>query len=322
MRKAFIACGVIVFLLYCWASVVYQNQVDVPDYRVVDIDVLGGMSRETWEKDQTAQFQRLMELEGRRYQPLTDAPGDVDASRPLTSADFAAAVAAAKPGEPARMRLRDPAAFTSLLSHKYLLRDTIANPGDPDGAALYLGGRPLEKEMLDDLRDRGVTTITVTGHAAPVNFQLGTSLMIAVIFFTLAAALKPVVWTPFIVMLEKRRRELDIGSEADRQNQQEAVRFAEEKRRRHDLLGSDMRELRLTGQRETAKEAGDIVREARDREKELKLAGLRDIARAAGVAREEVDRRIPELAQAVADALTPGGGRRPAEAQEETQHGR
>jgi hypothetical protein len=67
--------------------------------------------------------------------------------------------------------------------------------------------------------------------------------------------------------------------------------------------------MRMAGQREAAKEAAAIVRGARDREKEVKLAGLRDIARAADVARADGEQRIPELAQAIARALTPGGGR-------------
>jgi F0F1-type ATP synthase membrane subunit b/b' len=307
VRKALIAAGFFVFILYCWAANVHQNEVDVPGYRVVEIDLLGGVSRDAWEENQSARFQRLMDLEGQRYQPPADA-ADRDPSRPLTAADFAAVIAA-NPGQPVRMAVRDSSAFSDLLSHKYLLRDNIADPADPRGMPLYLGGRLIDKPMLDDLRRRGIGTITVSGHASPVNFEIGTSLMIAVIFFTLAAALKPVVWTPFVAMLEKRRRELDIGSEAERQNQLEAVRFEEEKRRRHILMERGVQELRMAGQREAAMEAGAIVREARNREKEVKLAGLRDISRAADAARADVEQRIPELAQAIAQALTPGAGR-------------
>ncbi|MCD8138231.1 MAG: hypothetical protein LUE17_00355 [Planctomycetaceae bacterium] len=162
--------------------------------------------------------------------------------------------------------------------------------------------------MLDDLRERGIRTITVSGHAAPVNFQLGTGLMVAVIFFTLVAALKPVLWGPFLVMLEKRRRELEIGAEAERQNQQETIRFEEEKRKRHAELDRDMQALRLDGQRENARLANGIIHAARDREQEVKLAGLRDIRLNAETTKGELDARVPELAEMMAAALTPGAG--------------
>lgn len=305
MRRVFIAAGIVIFLFYCWASVAYQNMADVPAYRLVEVDLLGGVTREAWEKDQQAQFQRLMNLETKNYQLPEDADGDT--GRPLTSDDFAAYIAKT-PGAPVMMKLRDTGAFASLLAHNYILRDTIPDPENPDGRPLYFGGHPLDKPMLDDLRSRGFKTITVSGHAAPVNFQVGTALMIAVIFFTLVAALKPILWQPFIVMLERRRRELEIGNEAERQNQQEAVRYGEEERRRNAELGRRVQELRMRGQRETAHEAGTIVREARNREKEVKLAGLHDIGRAADFTRAEMEKRIPELAEAVADALTPGAG--------------
>lgn len=308
VRRVFIAFGCFVFLAYCWASVVYQNQVDVPGYRVVEIDLLGGVPRETWEKDQQVQFQRLMDLENKKYQ-LPDQPesGNGEASRQLTSKDFADYVAAHS-GQPVMMRLRDASAIYSLLSHNYLLRDSIFKPDDPLGTPVYFGGQPLDKEMLDDLRTRGVTMITVTGHGAAVNFQIGTALMIAVIFLTLVAALRPIVWAPFLVMLEKRKRELDMGTEADRQNQQEADRFAREKERRHTELDREIQALRMNDQRTIAGEAGAIVKEARDREKEIKLTGLRDIARSSEVARAELEKQLPELAEAVADAVTPGRG--------------
>lgn len=208
------------------------------------------------------------------------------------------------------MALRDASAIYALLAQNFVLRDSIMASDDPRAQPIYVGGHPLDKPMLDDLRQRGVKTLTVSGHAAPVNFQLGTALMIALIFFTLVAALKPILWDPFLAMLEKRRRELEIGAEAERQNQQEAVRFEEEKRRRHTELDREVRAERLDGQRENALAANAIVQDARDREREIKLAGLRDIGLRADMAGEEMDRRVPELAEAVADALTPGGDTR------------
>lgn len=303
MRRAFIAFGLVVFAFYCWASVAQQNVVDVPDYKTVEVDLLNGMSRTEWDENQQAQFQSLMAMETKNYQLPEGADSVIPPGRPLTSGDFAAFVHRAPAGQPVRMKLRDTSAIYGLLAKNYLLRDSIPNPDAPDGPPLYFGGHPLDKPMLDDLRARGVKTLTVTGHAAPVNFQLGTAVMIALIFFTLVAALKPVLWDPFLYMLEKRRRELEIGSEAERENQQEKTRFEEEERRRHGELGRELQALRMRLQRETAASAGAIVGVAREKEKELKLAGLQDIGRDAETARQSVEAEVPELAQAIADAV-------------------
>ena len=305
MRRAFIAFSILVFLVYAWASVAFQNQVAVPGYKQVDIDLLGGKTRAEWDGDRQIQFQRLMDLENKKYQ-LSGSAG-AESERPLVADDFAKYIAA-HPGQPVTMALRDTSAIAKLLEQKYVLRDPIYNPEDPLDEPFYFAGRPVEKGMLDDLRGRGIGTITVAGHAPAVNFQIGTALMIALIFLALVAALKPVLWDPFTVMLEKRMRQLDQGNEAQRQNQLEADRFAGERERRNAEVGRDIQALRLEGQRETAKEAAAIVKAAREKEKEVKLAGLRDIAQSADAARDAVEKDIPALAEAIAEAVTPGSG--------------
>lgn len=326
MRKVFIAFGIGVFLLYCWASIAYQNQVDVPGYRLVGIDLLGGVSRDAWDADSQVRFQRLMELETKNYQlpedasikagkpgeanvgrhAHADADGNIPVDRPLNSDDFAWLIANAPKNGPVTMKLRDTSAIYGLLAHNYLLRDSIPWPGNPDGPPLYLGGYPLDKDMLDRLRALDITVITVTGHAEPVNFLPGTALMIAVIFLTLVAALKPILWDPFLVMLEKRRHELEVGGEAERQNQLEASRFQAEERRRRDELNRAIQELRLREQHETVRQSGEIIAEAREREKAAKLKGLREMGLAVAKAERKLEGTIPELAGTIADALTPG----------------
>ncbi len=308
MRRAFIALGIIIFLLYCWASVVYENAVDIPDYKTVTVDLMNGMSKAEWDKNQQAQLTWLMDLENRRYQLPVDSKDSVSPDKPLTSDDFSRFIARTPAGQPARMQLRDTSKIYELVGRKYLLRDTIRNPKDPDGEPFYLGGVPVEKAMLDDLRAKGIHSITVTGHAAPVNFQVGTSLMICVIFLTLVAALMPILWNPFIAMLERRRKELDMGAEAERQNQVEKYAFEEEKRRRNDELARNLQAKRLDAERDTARQAAQILKEARDKERSEKVEGLRQLGATAAGTREEMEKRIPELAREVADALTPGKG--------------
>ncbi len=305
MRRIFIGIGLVIFAVYCWASVVYQNRTAIPGYKTVEVDLLGGMTRAAWNADQQAQFQRLMLLEGKRYQLPEGAASVIPPDRALTSDDFAKLIAAAPAGQPARMQLRDTTAINRLLAKDYLLRDNIPDPANPSGKPLYAGGTPVDKKMLDDLRRRGLDYITVTGHAPPVNFQIGTALMIAVIFLTLVAALSPVVWGPFLALLERRRRELEMGDEAATQNQQEAIRYEDERRRRHADLHRNVQELRLKGQREAARQAGEILKAAKEKEKAEKLAGLRELGEAAGDARAELDRQVPELADAIVSALTP-----------------
>ncbi len=229
MRRAFIACSLCVFLVYAWASVAYQNRVDVPG---------------------------------------------------------------------------DDAGATALLERKYVLRDPVYNPADPAGEPFYRGGRPLDEAMLRDLRAKGVAGVAVSGHAPAVNFQLGTALMAALIFFTLVAALKPVVWDPFTALLEKRRRRIERGNEARKQNLLEADNFAKERARRNAEAGREIQALRLNAQRETAKEAAAMLRAAREKEKEAKREGREEIAQSAGAVREAVEKEIPALAAAMADAIS------------------
>ncbi|MDR1521047.1 MAG: ATP synthase F0 subunit B [Planctomycetota bacterium] len=321
MRRAFIAFGLVVFLIYCWASVERQNRVAIPDYRLVEIDLLDGMARQVWESDSQARFQRLMALEAEKYQlpadarlpapPPARAGAVISPDKPLASDDFEYLVSLAAGEGPVRIKLRDTSAIRRLLGRNYALRDVIDDPDSRDRRPLYQGGRLLDKDMLDRLRDRGVASLTVVGHASPVGFLPGTAIMVAVIFLTLAAALKPILWDPFAALLEKRLRELADGEEAERRNQAEAARFEEERGRRNALLRQEVRNVRLQGQREAARRAETILREAREKEKEVKTAGIREMDEASRQAGEELARQIPALALAIADALTPGrrGGR-------------
>ncbi len=199
----------------------------------------------------------------------------------------------------------DAAGVAALLERKYVLRDTVYNPADPSGEPFAPGGRPLDEALLADLRQRGVGTITVSGHAPAVNFQAGTALMAALIFFTLVAALKPVVWDPFTALLEKRRRHLERGNAARKQNQAEADQFARERERRNAEAAREIQALRLSARRETAKEAGAVLKAAREKEKEAKRAGRRGIAETAEATRAALEKEIPALAEAIADAIAP-----------------
>lgn len=323
MRRLFIAFGVAAFLAYCWASVVYQNRVTVPDYRTVTVDILGkGKTREQWDADTQGQFQRLMDLESAKYQlpagadlavpaaenesDATGAKGAIPSGRPLTSDDFKAIIAAVPPGQGLVMELRDTSDIHRLVNKGYLLRDPVILPGaDPEQPPLYNYARPIDKETIDGLLAHGVRVVTVTGHGAPVNFELGTAIMIAIIFLTLAAALKPLLWDPFRVMLDRRRQELEAGAEAERQNRESEAKLEEAKKEQNARLLRDLEDLHKRLQSDAERKAADIVRETREKEKQVKLAGLRRLGNEAGSVRKELERDVPELARLIADTLTP-----------------
>lgn len=306
-RRLFILFGIVVFAAYCWASVVYQNVVDVPDYKLVEVDLLQGMPREKWDANPQDHFQTLMELETKSYQLPTDTKLGISPDKPLTSGDFAKFIADAPPGQPVKMTLRDSDAINDLVSRNYVLRDSIHAPSDKDFSKkpIHYGGYQVDKWTIDKLREEGIRSITVVGHGRPVNFQVGTALMIALIFFVLVAALKPILWEPFRVMLEKRKWEMEMGAEAERQTQAENVRFEAEKRRRTGELDRDIQALRMKEQRETAGQVGAIVNEAKEKGKTLKAAGLQEIGQAAREARERMEEEVPALALAVADMIAP-----------------
>jgi F0F1-type ATP synthase membrane subunit b/b' len=205
--------------------------------------------------------------------------------------------------------LRDASGIDRLLARGYRLRDGIENPDRSGGPPLYPAGRPLGREMLDRLRELGIGAVTVVGHGTPVGFLAGTAVMVAVIFLTLTAALKPILWDPFAALLEKRGRELAEGEENERKNAAEAGRLERERLRLKARVDREIREARLRGNREAASQVMDIVREAREKGKGIKADGLREMALASGEAETELDRRIPLLAEAIAEALTPGKAR-------------
>lgn len=311
LRRLFIGFVVAVFLVYCWAAVVYQNQVNVPAYRVVSVDLLGGKTRQQWDAGENAQFQRLTELENRRYQLPPDAKvgtGREDGSffpvdRPLTGRDFAAIIAAAPAGEGVVMELRDPEAINSLASLGYHLRDPIYDPGNPDGEPTINFGEAVDKAFIDRLNGLGVKTIAVVGEGAPVGVDVGTVVMIALIFLGLVAALKPILWDPFQALIDRRQKELAMGAEAARNNQAESAKLAEEKTRRNAKLMQEVQAEQMRRRQATANEAGAIVKAAKDQAKAARHSQLQEITTSSQTANQELQADVPQLAEAIAGAI-------------------
>ena len=312
MRRAFIAFVIIVFLVYCWASVAYQNQVPVPAYRTVKVELLGGKTRAQWDQAEGEQFHRLMELESKRYQlpegnTLAVGAKKLDSGAPLTSDDFKAIIAASPAGSAPSMELRDPSAIYNLVSLHYRLRDPIVNPADPEGPPLFNYGEPLTKSILDELIRHKIEAITINGAGAPVTFQFGTSIMILLIFLALVAALKPLVWDPFQALLDKRQKELAIGAEAARRNQAEREKLEQETIGKNRDLRLEIQAERMRRLRAADKEADGLVKVAQTEAKKAKQESLADIASQMGAAEKALAAEMPKLAEMIAASiLNPG----------------
>ena len=313
LRQAFIVVGILIFLLYVRASVVYQNQIDVPNYRTVSVNILGNRSRQEWDADPGSQFAQLMRLENQRFQlpPGVEVtvPGrggqDVvlTSDRSLTSEDFTALIAKAPPGAGLVMELRDTSAINSLVSHGYILRDAIYDPEHPHEAPLIDSAEPVNKALIDRLHELGVPVITITGHGSAVDVDYGTMIMVFIIFLCLVAALKPILWDPFQIMLDKRQKELAIGAEATRHNQTESAKLESERVQRNANLMRDIQGKRMAGQQRTAKEVDAVIQAARDEEKAARMSGFQEVGAAVRSAEEGVQSDIPKLADAIAGAV-------------------
>lgn len=313
LRQGYIGLAIAVFLVYCWASVAYQNQVAVPDYKPVSVDLLGGKTRAQWDAEESERFSRLMILENKRYQLPADAritlrgeDGEdrvVGPDMPLTSGDFAAVIAQSPPGGGVVMALRDPTAIYALEGENYLLRDAIYDPANPDEPPLINFAERVDKRLIDSLRGLGVNVITITGHGSPVGFDPGTAIMLAIIFFALVAALKPVLWDPFQALLDRRQKELDMGSEAARSNQAETARLEEERVRRNAALAWEIQAERMRRRQETAREAEAVVSKAKREEKAARHLQLQDLGESADRAGLKLREDAPELAEAIVDAV-------------------
>lgn len=142
LRRLFIGVCVVLFLVYCWASVAYQNQVKIPDYRLATVDLLGGKTRSQWEDDENYRFQRLITLENKHYQLLPDTKltgphgTDIPTSQPLTGLDFEFLIKNAPADDALKMQLRDPVEIETLANLGYHLRDPVYDPLHPQDQPL------------------------------------------------------------------------------------------------------------------------------------------------------------------------------------------
>jgi|GEM_PF-2392812 F0F1-type ATP synthase, subunit b len=309
LRRLFIAVCAALFLVYCWASVAYQNQLKVPDYRLATVNLLGGKTRGQWEDDENYRFQRLIVLENKHYQLPPDAKvmgphgSEIPASRPLTGSDFAFLIKNAASDDALQMQLRDPVDIEDIANLGYLLRDPVYDPLHPHDQPIVPFGVPVDKVLITALNGLGIKAVTVVGEGTPVGFDIGTGIMVLIIFLCLAAALKPILWDPFQALLDRRQKELAIGAEAARQNQLEEVKLEEDKKRQNAKLMQEMQAKRMKAQQDVARETGAIIKTAKADEKRDRHAELQRINAESRLASKRLEEEIPAMAEAIAASV-------------------
>ncbi|MDR3211492.1 MAG: hypothetical protein LBU79_06215 [Planctomycetota bacterium] len=309
LRKTYLFLAILLFLLYAWASVAYQNQVDVPQFHNQEIDLLGGMTRAEFDAQGDSQFIILMQLENRHYQltleeSFTDANGKAIASdRPLTASDYSAIIASFPPEAKPKLQVRNPADIYALVGLNYHLRDPVYDPHNPFGNPLINHAEPVTRELIVRLQELGVSHITVSGIDAPVKFEAGTALMVGLIFLALVAALKPALWDPFLALIERRQLEITQGADAARHNQEESERLTAERNSRQGQIVRKIQAERLRQEQEASNQADSIMQEAQKEEKALRLQEMRELTQQATVVASNLQEEVAPLAREIAHSL-------------------
>lgn len=143
----------------------------------------------------------------------------------------------------------------------------------------------------------------MVGEGTPVGFDIGTGIMILIIFLCLVAALKPILWDPFQALLDRRQKELTIGAEATRQNQVEEAKLEEDTKRQNAKLMQEMQAKRMHAQQEIARETGTIIKTAKAEEKKDRHAELQRINAESRLASKQLEDEIPAMAEAIAASV-------------------
>ncbi len=268
MKKIFIILVVVIFVAYCFASARNYAYIPVPQYRDVTINIMKGMTQVGWENNPTAQKERFRELERKFYQPpvagwhfqsgLSYKPDHV-----LTADDFKK-ILEQEPGLARDLQVRDPVALESIVAQGYMLRDNIMAAGGSSSDNQYVAkaGADLNKVVLDKLLSMGITEIRVTGKGNMVSPELGTMIMIVLIFLGLLSALDIVLFKPLVSMVDKRNAEIDAGMEKVRSNRVDASKLAQESDDKRKELRREHMSALAKARHEVMKEADEILHHA------------------------------------------------------------
>jgi F-type H+-transporting ATPase subunit b len=291
----------VLFVGYYWTAVRHWHLMPLPDYAVEEVDLLGGKTPAAWADDETFQNEHLRHLDRTFYQPTAEGltlpggrrlgPGEV-----LTRADFRALIEGGTTG----IALRNPSAIREIAKKGYKLRNPVA---DPEAGLDYHGGERLAKPVIDDLLRAGMDRVAVVGAGEMISIQLGTMMMVILVFLALVAALQNALWDPVLALIDERRRTVEEGEARARANRTDRVEIEEEGRRLNANVRREyMKDLTAT-QREAGREADRILHEARDEAQRLRQEAHREIEREIEAAAEVLEKQRSTLAREVASAV-------------------
>lgn len=307
MRKATVALAIIVFGVYCVQSMAHYTRVDVPGYEQVDVDLLGGKTRAQWQEDVTFQKRHIDQLARLHLKPtkkgLTVQTADgsertLDPDTVLGDEEFAdlirtrlAEIGGNLPAEP----LRDAGAVMALVTRNVKLRDPVqvGNETIPEGTR-------ITKPVVDKLLDGDIKTIGIVGTGEAVSIELGTTLMVIIIFLGLNAALTEVLWNPVLKMMDERNAEIEQGSGLVRENRDAAEEVEAEGARLHGQARREYLAKLSATQREAQQEADKIMTDARVQARLMRDKAQEELRGVVAEARSELEGKVPDLAEKMA----------------------
>lgn len=317
MRKLFILLVAVVLGLYCWKAAERNTLVDVPGYSVVTVDLLNGKTLRSWDDPASAtkRAEYLSVLESRHYQPLEGGLALPDgtayaADKTLHAKDYEKIVQALRNGTVEPIKLRDPGKLYAMDARRYVVRNPMTLTLK-DGKTLVLkGGEKLNKHLLDQILESQtpVVSIGVVGNGDVVAPQLGTIVMVILIFLALVMGLKDAMWDPLLAILDARKKEIEEGAALNRKNRDEHKRLEQERQTRFAAVRRDYLDQLAGVQREAMKEADKILAEARHEANKIRDEANKTLDTELKTAESELRKGIARM---TADIVTQILGRAP-----------
>lgn len=308
MKKLiFIAFVLVILIAYCFGSASNFGYTDVPRYVEKKIDILGGMSMEEWESNKAARDNRLKELVRAGYQPPIDGYNfakqlSYDKTHTLTADDYVNIVKL-EPIVATKLSVRDPSAVLDLASMNYTIRDDIIGS---KGNVIAKSGDVLDKNALDALIGVNIKRIRIVGTGGVVSIELGTMIMVPLIFLALLAALKIIMFDPLIKIMDERAEEIAVGSEQAKINRIDIAKLETESKEKFDHVRREHIFALGKAKHEIILESEVVVHEASDEARAIREEAHKELQEKLAEVDKELRSKVDELAQDIVAQVLKG----------------